>query len=146
MEESISVFWMWRNLDAPVRLAELAQVVAAVCAAVVTWTAWRQSRLSDRERVALTIFCGLLFTPYAYTSDMVAYEIALALLAESRRWRIDLLDVSFWLWPAISPALYIWKGWLLTPVIVLLAIARTGQRAWSRSTGYVPQKAERGEV
>jgi hypothetical protein len=79
--------------------------------------------------MAVTIFAGLLFTPYAFIVDMVAYEIAVVALAERRKWRIDLLDVIFWLGPMLSPAIYIWKGWLLTPFIVSLALARTWYRA-----------------
>jgi hypothetical protein len=76
------------------------------------------------ERMALTVFCGLLCTPYGFIEDMMAYEIAVTMLAERRKWRLDLLDVLFWLWPMLSPAIYIWKGWLLTPFVLVLAVGR----------------------
>lgn len=124
----ISVFWMLRNFGAGLELSNAVQAVAAVLAACAAWAVWRSSRPAPVERMALTVFLSLLATPYGYTDDMVAWSVALAALAQRRGWRIDLLDALFWLWPALCPVIVMQTGLLLTPLVVLMAAART----WAR--------------
>jgi hypothetical protein len=81
------------------------------------------------ERTACTVFLCLLATPYGYVNDMVAYSIALAALARARFWRIDLLDIALWLWPAICPLIWADFHMLLTPLASGLAAARIFMRA-----------------
>jgi len=124
LEESASVFWAMRNAGASVQAAYAVQVLAALTALAAVAHAWRDQRFSTERRLALTVVGGVLVTPYLFIVDLVAYEIALALLAERRGWRIDPLDAFFWLWPMLSPAIYIWKGWLLTPVVMAALLLR----------------------
>jgi hypothetical protein len=81
------------------------------------------------DAVALTVFLSLLATPYGYVDDMVAYSIMLLALAERRGWKIAILDVLFIMWPALCSIVSQQTGVLLTPLIVLLAAARTWWRA-----------------
>jgi len=122
--EGASVFWAMRNAGASVQAAYAVQVLATLTALAVVAHAWRDQRFSTERRLALTVVGGVLVTPYLFIVDLVAYEIALALLAERRGWRIDPLDAFFWLWPMLSPAIYIWKGWLLTPVVMAALLLR----------------------
>jgi hypothetical protein len=124
LEESVSVFWAMRNGGASVHAAYVAQILAALSALAVVAHAWRDQRFCAEQRVALTIVGGVLVTPYLFIVDLVAYEISLALLAERRGWKINPVDAFFWLWPMLSPALYIWKGWLLTPVVMAVLLLR----------------------
>lgn len=124
LEESASVFWAMRNVGATVQTAYMAQGLAAFTALAVVAHAWRDARFSTEQRLALTVTGGILVTPYLFIVDLVAYEIALALLAERRGWRINPLDAFFWLWPMLSPAIYIWKGWLLTPLVMAALLLR----------------------
>lgn len=125
----ISLFLMARSMGGGVETAYAVQGVALALAFVTTVWIWRRPGLAQQERVALTIFLTLLATPYGYTDDMVAWSIALAVLAERRGWRIGMLDVLFWLWPAFCQPVSIATGILFTPVVVALAVARTMHEA-----------------
>lgn len=121
----ISTFWMLRSLGAGLSLAYIVQGIVLVLSFVATSWVWRSSGLVVMERVALTVFLALLATPYGYTDDMVGFSIALAALAERRVWRISILDVLFWLWPAICQPISMATGILFTPAVVVLALVRT---------------------
>jgi hypothetical protein len=71
---------------------------------------------------------------------MVAWSVAVAALAQARGWRINLLDAMFWLWPALCPVVFMQTGVLLTPLVVLLAVLRTGVRRplWSGRASVLP--------
>jgi len=140
----VSVFWLVRSLHGGLRTANACQIGASAIAAALTFLAWRHPGVSPVERVALAMFFSLLATPYGYTDDMVGYSIALAALAQSRGWRIDLFDTLFWLWPALCPVVSMDTGVLLTPAIVAAAAARTWARAglplplWPRRAAVLP--------
>jgi hypothetical protein len=125
----ISVFWMLRYAGAGIASAYAVQAAVTMLSVVLAWRIWRGPGFNPVERMALTVFCSLLASPYGFTLDMVGYSIALAALARERNWRIDPLDVLFWLWPALCPIVTMRTGILLTPVIVALAIVRTWRRA-----------------
>lgn len=120
----VSVFWMLRSLGAGLPAAYAGQAVAAVIAAILVWRVWRPGAAAPMARMAVTIFLALLATPYGYTDDMVAWSVALAALAQGRGWRIDLLDVLFWLWPAIGPEIFLKTGFLFTPLLASAAVLR----------------------
>lgn len=90
---------------------------------------WRHKSIGKIDRLALTVLLSLLATPYGYMHDMVGYSIMLACLAEQRKWRIDMLDVLFWLWPTFCSIVTDDTGILFTPVVVVLAVVRTWHRA-----------------
>ncbi len=138
----VSVFWSARSLGAGLGLSYDLQWLALALAAGGTWFVWRAKTVGNLERVALTVFLSLLATPYGYTDDMVAWSIMLAALAQARGWRIGLLDVLFWLWPILCPVLVMKTGLLITPLIVLLAVART----WYRAGLPVPHLPRRAAV
>lgn len=125
----VSVFWMLRSFHAGLAVSYAVQAVSILGAMLLTCWVWRQVNLSRIDRMALTVFLSLLATPYGYTDDMVAWSIALAALAERRGWRIDLLDVLFWLWPMLCTGVVMRTGILFTPFVVVLAVGRTWVRA-----------------
>lgn len=124
----LSVFNMALSLKMGLHMSEAMQGVASVVAVLLTWRAWRSGML-PYEKVALCVFLSLLATPYGGVDYMVGYSIALVMLAQMRGWRIDFLDVIFWLWPALCPVVYSATGVLITPLVVALAVWRTWQRA-----------------
>jgi hypothetical protein len=120
----VSVFWMLRSFGAGLGAAYAGQAAAAAIAAALTWRLWRLAVAGPVERMAVTVFLALLTTPYGYTDDMVAWSVALAVLAWRRDWRIDLLDALFWLWPAIGPQIYLKTGLSFSPLLTLAAVLR----------------------
>lgn len=126
---SVSVFWMLRILGANIDVSLFFQFISFLVSVGLVWYIWQRPDVSKTDRLALTVFLSLMSTPYGYTHDMVGYSIVLACLAERRRWRIDLLDVLFWLWPSFCAVVTVDTGVLLTPVVVGLAIGRTWLRA-----------------
>jgi hypothetical protein len=120
---------MLRYFGAGLPWAYAGQALAAAAALVVVARAWLNPRFAATERTALTIFAATLAAPYLFTVDLVACAIALAVLAEQRRWRIGPLDTLCWLWPMLSPVLYLKTGWLLTPLVMALLMARIWWRA-----------------
>jgi hypothetical protein len=124
----LSAFNMALSLHMGLNASETLQGAVSVAAVLLTWQVWR-SGVPLCEKVALCVFLSLLATPYGSVDYMVGYSIALAMLAQTRGWRIDLLDVIFWLWPALCPVIYNATGVLITPVVVALAVWRTWQRA-----------------
>jgi len=136
----VSVFWMLRNFGAGLGVSYAGQGFATLAAACAAWLVWRDARFSRLECMALTAFLSLLATPYGYTDDMVAWSVAVAALAQVRGWRISLLDALFWLWPALCPVVVMKTGFLLTPLVVLLAVLRTGvvRPLWSSRAAVLP--------
>lgn len=125
----VSVFWMLRSLHAGVGLAFVGQAASTAVAMLLTCWIWWRREVPRLDAVALTVFLSLLATPYGYADDMVAYSILLLALAERRGWRIGMLDVLFLLWPALVQPCSAATGVLLTPFVVVLAVARTWYRA-----------------
>jgi hypothetical protein len=119
---------MLRSFGAGLAGAYAGQAAAAALAAALTWRLWRRGDADPLRRMAVTVFLALLATPYGYTDDMVAWSVALAALAWRRGWRIGLLDVLFWLWPAIGPEVFNRTGLLFTPLVTIAAVARTWPR------------------
>jgi hypothetical protein len=123
-ERGVAVFWMVRSFGGALPICYAAQGLAALAAAALTWLIWRRNSAGAVQRVAMTVFLSLLATPFGYIDDMVAYSFALAALAQLRNWRIGPLDALLWLWPALCPIVFGWSGLLLTPLIVIAAVAR----------------------
>ena len=71
--------------------------------------------------MALTLLLSLFLTPYGFSSDLVGYSLALALLAEVRGWRVSLLDGILWLWPGFIILGAAVTGVELTPLFVAAA-------------------------
>jgi hypothetical protein len=125
----VSAFWMLRSLGSGLPLSYAAQAVATLFAAGLAWRICRAENIGRIDRMALIVFLSLLATPYGYTDDMAAWSIALTALAEQRRWRIDLLDALFWLWPTLCPIVFTKTGILFTPVVIIVAVFRTLRRS-----------------
>ena len=125
----ISTFWMARSFGAGLVLAYACQIAVSAVGMLACGIVWRSPSLAAELRASLTVFLSLLVTPYGFTYDMVGYSAALAVLAQRRNWRLGLFDVLFWLWPMLCPVVVMKTGVLLTPLVVLLAVARTWYRA-----------------
>jgi len=141
-ERGVSVFWMLRGFGLGVGVSYAGQAIVAVIAIGLTWRIWAGGAWKNLDRMACTVFLCLLATPYGYVNDMVAYSIALAALAGARGWRIDVLDVALWLWPAICPVIWADFHVLLTPLACAIALARSWTRAVRvAAPGDLPQAA-----
>jgi hypothetical protein len=125
----VPVFWMLRSFGAGTGVSYAAQAAVSAACLAAAWRLWRHDRLAPVPRAAITLCLALLATPYGFTYDMVAYSIALAMLAEARGWRIDPLDALLWLWPALCPVIVMRTGLLLTPLVVAIAAGRMFGRA-----------------
>ena len=129
IENGISSFWMLRSFGASLPASYAVQGFATLVSVGLTWLVWRRPGTPVLDRMALTVFLTLLTVPFGYVDDMVAYSVALAALAQARGWRIGPLDALFWLWPALCSIVFAATGTLCTPLIVVLALARTWRDA-----------------
>lgn len=134
-----SVFWMARTLGTGMPAAYALQGLAAVVAAILAYRAWRRPEADPLARMAVTACLSLLVTPYGYTSDMVAYSVAVAVVVARNGWRPRPIDVLLWLWPGFCPVVTTTTGLLLTP----MAIATAATMAWRRMTPPEPATAAR---
>lgn len=132
----VSVFWMSRTLGAGVAVAGVAQIAAAFVAAILVYRAWRLPDAEPLARMGATVCLSLFITPYGYTSDMVAYSIAVAVVFAANRWRLGLLDILLWTWPFFCTVVTMRSGLLLTPFFVALAAARCWRRMQVRAPAY----------
>lgn len=122
LEESPSLFWALRNAGAGLSEAFLAQGLCAVFALAVAWHAWSRPYFKKLDRIAIAVIASSLVVPYLFIVDFVALEIILALVVERKKGQIGGFDALLWLWPMLSPAIFIWTGWLLSPFVMLLGL------------------------
>jgi alpha-1,2-mannosyltransferase len=130
----VSVFWMIRSFGGTVFASYLAQLASFIAAALATWLVWRNSRIPADVCITATVMLSLFATPYGYTDDMVAWSAVLAISAHKRRWQLGILDVLFWIWPMLCPIVAMDTGFELTPLIVLLGLARCAAEVRFRKT------------
>ncbi len=143
----VSVFWMARTIGSGLPAAYAVQDAAALGAVVLVYRAWRMPRADPFARMAATVCLSLIITPYGYTSDMVAYSIAVAAIVAGNGWRLRLIDGLLWLWPAICSIVTIKTGLLLTPIIVAIAAALAWrQMAPAAIVGTVPMQEFSADV
>jgi len=120
----VSVFWMLRSFGVGLSFAYFWQTMAIIFALGFGLFTWRRGGLTPVDRMARTVFLSLLATPYGYSDDMVAWSVALAALTERRAWRLGVFDALFWLWPMLCPVIAARTGLVLTPLVVMMALAR----------------------
>ena len=124
----VSVFWMAHTFGLGLPTSYVLQGVAAVTASILAYRAWSLSDADPVARMAVTVCLCLLVTPYGYTSDMVAYSVAVTTVVANNGWRIRLLDGLLWLWPGYCPLITSETGLLFTPI----AVALTATLAWKQ--------------
>ena len=117
----VSVFWMFRSLNAGLAVSFAAQMVSDILAVMTIIWLWGRAEVSHGEFAEMVVFLSLLATPYAYTYDMVGFTLALAASVQRRGWRIDMLDAVLWLWPGICLVVTEQIGVLLTPLVICAA-------------------------
>lgn len=125
----VSVFWMLRSLHASVQGAFAAQTAASLAAVGGVFWLWARKEVSRAALVEMSVFLSLLATPFGYSGEMTGYCIVLAAAAQRRGWRIGMLDALLWLWPGMCLVVSVWTGVLLTPLVVLAALAQSWRRA-----------------
>ena len=125
-----SVFWMARTMGTGMPAAYALQGVATLAAMTLAYRAWRLPGADPLARMAVTVCLSLVVVPYGYTSDMVAYSVAVAVVVAGNGWRLRLVDGLLWLWPGYCPIVTATTGLLLTPVAIAVATAL----AWHRMT------------
>ncbi len=128
INSGVSVFWMLRTFGSSVAAADIAQAAAAFAAIVLTYRTWRLPKAEPLARMGATVCLSLFITPYGYTSDMVAFSIAVAVVFAANGGRLGLLDILLWTWPFFCTVVTMRSGLLLTPLIVGLAAARCWRR------------------
>nr|WP_321983400.1 glycosyltransferase family 87 protein [uncultured Lichenicoccus sp.] len=119
----VSVFWMAHTLGLGFPAAYAMQAISAISAGTLAYRAWRLPEADPLARMAVTVCLSLLVTPYGYTSDMVAYSLAVTTIAAGNGWRIRMIDGLLWLWPGYCPLVAEATGVVLTPVAVAATIA-----------------------
>lgn len=117
----VSVFWMLRTMGSGIALSYTVHFIFAIVAIVFVFRAWRISGANPMMRMSCTACLSLMIMPYGYTSDMVAYSIAVAAIVANNHWRLRLVDVFLWLWPALCPVVTANSGVLFTPCVVMAA-------------------------
>jgi hypothetical protein len=117
----VSVFWMFRTMGFSIAFAYTMQIIVALVALAFTHRAWQMPDADPLVRMAFTVCLSLMITPYAFNTDMVAYSIAVAVIVAHNHWRLRLIDVFLWLWPAYCPIVTMYSGVLFTPLFVGIA-------------------------
>ena len=116
-----SVYWMLRSFGVGTGLTGGLQIVATLAAfAAMLLVKWRPAQLC-----AAAVCLNLIAVPFEYTCYMTAYGVILAQSAQSRHWRIGILDALLFLWPGLCLVISIATGHELTPLVVLAALWRT---------------------
>jgi hypothetical protein len=123
----VSVFGMLRSFGAASGVAAAGQAAALLFALLAALRLWRGP--PSPRRVYCTCLLALLATPYGYVDDMVGVSLALAAACAAEGWRFSLLDVLVFTWPALCPAVYQATGWQVTPLLLGLALWRSGAAA-----------------
>jgi hypothetical protein len=116
-----SVFWTLRSLHLGTTAAYAGQGLVALLAAAGTMWLWR--RPDYPNRLFITLLLTLLASPYGYTDDLAASSILLPTLARrDTPWRNAALA---WLWlaPAFIRKATLHTDVLLTPLLLLAALA-----------------------
>ena len=121
--DEVSVFYMLRSLGLSLDAAILGQVLCAIGAIMACCFIWRREQGDYRLRIAITIFLGLLVTPYGFTQDMVGFSGAILLVIWQRGY-LTISDVLLMIWPALIGASSAVLGVSLTPLVVLWAARR----------------------
>jgi hypothetical protein len=119
----ISVFFMLRSLGLSFNNAWIGQVLSAISAISVTWIIWRRNDIDPVIRVVLTIFLGLLVTPYIFNDDMFSLTLGVILMIWRRR-ALEVGDVILLIWPGISVQATYLLDIGITPMFVIWAAYR----------------------
>jgi hypothetical protein len=125
INHGVSVFWMFRTMGFSVTIAYVTQIIVALVALTFVYRAWLIPDADPLARMAFTVCLSLMITPYGFNSDMVAYSIAVAVIVAHNHWRLRLIDVFLWLWPAYLPVATTYSGVLFTPWVVGIAAFRS---------------------
>jgi len=121
ISNGVSVFWMLRTMGFGTAPANAVHAVFALGAMVLVYRAWRRPDAEPTARMCVTVCLSLMIMPYGYTSDMVAYSLAVAFIVANNRWRLRLIDVLLWLFPVYCGFFSIGSEILFTPVAIGLA-------------------------
>lgn len=116
----ISVFWMLRSFGAGLAPAYAGQIISAALAVGAAWWLWR--RAAERT-IALILCLNLLVSPYGFTDDLVGYSLALAMLLRRDAVLTNAALAVLWLAPGYTGHLAARSGLLITPLLVLAALA-----------------------
>jgi alpha-1,2-mannosyltransferase len=128
ISNGVSVFWMFRTIGFSIVTAYAIQMIVAIVALILAYRAWKIPDADPLARMAFIVCLSLMATPYGYTSDMVAYSIAVAVIVYRNHWRLRLIHVFLWLWPACCVIVTNYYGFLFTPLIVGAAAVQSCER------------------
>jgi hypothetical protein len=130
--DQISVFYMLRSCGFTTTSAMIGQALSAFGAGVLCWRLWRRDDSDPIIRVVITIFLGVLVTPYGFIQDLSAFSLGVILLIW-RRGTMETGDVVLLMWPGILGLMSAIFDKSFTPLLVIWAIYRA--HAISRQRG-----------
>jgi hypothetical protein len=130
--ETITVFYFFRSLNLGLTIAFIGQALSSIVAAAVCLRLWAQEHHNALELAPMTVFLGLLATPYASMQDMFAFSLAIIIMIWRRK-RLDAGDVILLMYPA-----FVIFGNKLTdidigPFFVLFGIIRARSMLWNNT-------------
>jgi hypothetical protein len=133
-----SVFWMLRTIGLSIELSYFLHIIVALGCAALLYRAWRMPNAEPSARMCVTACLSLMVMPYGYTSDMVAYSLAVAFIVANNQWQLRLIDVFLWLWPVYCPFFSIGSDVLFTPLVIGIAAARAWKQMLRPAARSVP--------
>lgn len=100
---AMTVFFLARALGADLTAAYATQALASLAAvAAAVWLWLPENGIAHRERVVATSVLAIVATPYGYTYDAIAAQVAVALLATALPNPPRLLLGLAWLYPLVA--------------------------------------------
>ena len=119
----ISVFYMLRSFGLKISSAMIGQTLSALGASMLCWRLWRREDIDPTIRVAITIFLGVLVTPYGFIQDLSAFSLGVLLLIW-RRGTLEVGDVILLMWPGTLGLISQIIGATITPLVIAWALLR----------------------
>ncbi len=99
----VTVFAAARSLGLGLATSEALQAAVGLLAAVCVWRLWSRPSTDVGARMAATVCCSLLATPYAYNYDVICLAASVVLLAASTRSLAGAAVLALaWLWPGLT--------------------------------------------
>lgn len=121
--DTISVFYMLRSFGLTIDSSMIGQAASALIAMALCWRIWHRNDSDPIIRVVITIFLGVLVTPYGFIQDLSAFSLGVLLLIW-RRGTLEVGDVVLLMWPGTLGLISQIIGATITPLVIAWALLR----------------------